>query len=101
MAIFAASFMVLAHILWTTQSSFSYATVLIGGVQGMCSLRQLHSSNDDLPRCTADCTHLDGPGGYCTSDHTELLVSELELWDEYGLVGNIIVSISPFDYERI
>jgi hypothetical protein len=47
--------------------------------------------------------NLDGGGGRRSREHTELLVTELELgilWDEYGLVGNIIVSIdfSPDGY---
>jgi hypothetical protein len=46
-------------------------------------------------RCTADKSDLNGTGGRRSRDHTELLVTELELgtlWDEYGLVGDIIVS---------
>ena len=38
---------------------------------------------------------LDGEGGRRSREHTELLVNELELgvlWDEYGLVGDIVVS---------
>lgn len=45
-------------------------------------------------RCTAHQKDLDGGGGRRSRDHTELLVSELELgvlWDEYGLVGDIVV----------
>jgi hypothetical protein len=47
--------------------------------------------------------NLDGGGGRRSREHTELLVTELELgilWDEYGLVGDIIVSIdfSPDGY---
>jgi hypothetical protein len=47
-----------------------------------------------LIRCTAKRTDLDGGGGRRSRDHTELLVSELELgvlWEEYGLVGDIVV----------
>lgn len=45
-------------------------------------------------RCTARKDDLDGGGGHRSREHTELLVSEFELgtlWDEYGLVGDIIV----------
>ena len=48
-------------------------------------------------RCTSHRTNLDGGGGRRSCDHTELLVSELELgvlWDEYGLVGDIVVCLS-------
>ena len=48
-------------------------------------------------RCTAHQDDLDGGGGRRSRDHTELLVSELELgvlWDEYGLVGDIVVCFS-------
>jgi hypothetical protein len=47
-------------------------------------------------RCTAPFNDLDGDGYVSRSrDHTELLVEGLELgvlWDEYGLVGDIVVS---------
>ena len=47
-------------------------------------------------RCTAHRNDLDVGGGRRSRDHTELLVSELELgvlWDEYGLVGDIVVCL--------
>ncbi len=47
-------------------------------------------------RCTANRTDLDGEGGRRSREHTELLVNEFELgtlWDEYGLVGDIIVHV--------
>lgn len=47
-------------------------------------------------RCTAHKNDLDAGGGRRSRDHTELLVSELELgvlWEEYGLVGDIVVSL--------
>ena len=47
-------------------------------------------------RCTACQDDLDGGGGRRSHDHTELLVSELELgvlWEEYGLVGDIVVCL--------
>lgn len=50
-----------------------------------------------LPRCTAPAKGIDdAKRGYRSSGHTSVLVKELELgvlWDEYGLVGNIVVRI--------
>ena len=53
----------------------------------------------DLPfRCTAPANDLDsGQHGRRSQPHTELLVEEFELgmlWDEYGLVGDIVVRSS-------
>ena len=54
---------------------------------------------DNLPfRCTAPAKDLDsGHHVHHSQAHTELLVEEFELgmlWDEYGLVGNIVVCSS-------
>ena len=51
-----------------------------------------------LFRCTAPARDLDS-GQYVrrSQAHTELLVEEFELgmlWDEYGLVGDVVVCIS-------
>ncbi|GBE83019.1 hypothetical protein SCP_0500620 [Sparassis crispa] len=52
------------------------------------------------PKCTAPRNDLDGPGyGLRCHEHTELLVRELELgvlWDEYGLVGDIVPFTNDF-----
>ena len=51
---------------------------------------------DLIIRCTARQNDLDGGGGLRFRDHTELLVSEYELgvlWDEFGLVGDIVVCV--------
>ncbi|GBE88358.1 hypothetical protein SCP_1301730 [Sparassis crispa] len=52
------------------------------------------------PKCTAKNTDLDGDGaGRRSSQHTELLVENLELgilWDEYGLVGDIVPFTNDF-----
>jgi hypothetical protein len=49
-----------------------------------------------LYRCTAPAKDLDsGQHGRRSQAHAELLVEEFELgmlWDEYGLVGDIVVS---------
>ena len=60
-----------------------------------------------LDRCTAPANDLDsGQFVRRSQPHTELLVEEFELgtlWDEYGLVGDIIVCIHfhPFLYPGI
>jgi hypothetical protein len=50
-------------------------------------------------RCTAPATDLDSDRHVRRSQaHTELLVEAFELgvlWDEYGLVGDIVVSVIP------
>ena len=51
-----------------------------------------------LFRCTAPARDLDsGQYVHRSQAHTELLVEEFELgmlWDEYGLVGDVVVRIS-------
>ena len=45
-------------------------------------------------RCTANAKDLDGGGGRRCREHTELLVESFglrDLWEEYGLVGDVIV----------
>lgn len=50
-----------------------------------------------LSRCTAPTDGLDNDKyGRRSRQHTEVLVEEFELgvlWDEYGLVGDVIVSV--------
>ena len=50
-----------------------------------------------LYRCTAPGNDLDcGEHVHCLQAHSELLVEEFELgilWDEYGLVGDAVVSV--------
>jgi hypothetical protein len=53
---------------------------------------------NDFTRCTASPKDLDGKDDAIPRcrEHTDILVEELELgilWDEYGLVGDIVVSI--------
>ncbi|KAG2123981.1 uncharacterized protein EDB93DRAFT_1244294 [Suillus bovinus] len=52
------------------------------------------------PKCTAPADGLDnGTYGRCSHDHTEVLVEEFELgvlWDEYGLVGDIVLIRGAF-----
>ena len=46
-------------------------------------------------RCTADQKDLDGEAGLQSHEHTQLLMETLDcktLWDEYGIVGDVLVS---------
>jgi hypothetical protein len=46
-------------------------------------------------------SNLDGEGGWHSHEHTELLVREFELgtlWDEYGLVGDLVVCFHAFSF---
>jgi hypothetical protein len=50
------------------------------------------------PRCTAAKNNLDGGGGRRSRQHTDVLVREFELgilWEEYGLVGDVVVCLNP------
>jgi hypothetical protein len=54
-------------------------------------------------RCTARPEDLDGEGGRRSREHTELLVRELELgalWNEYGLVGDIVVRLHASSFRN-
>jgi hypothetical protein len=60
---------------------------------------------DKLFRCTAPANDLDS-GQYVrrSQAHAELLVEEFELgmlWDEYGLVGDIVVRFSPLIFPAV
>jgi hypothetical protein len=73
-------------------------------VQGWCpkyiTVLLLSACITDKPfRCTAPANDLDS-GQYVRRSqmHAELLVEEFELgmlWDEYGLVGDIVIHFSP------
>ena len=57
-----------------------------------------HTDSYDCIRCTAPSRDLYGQRHLHRShDHTEMLGEEFELgvlWDEYGIVGDVIVNIS-------
>jgi hypothetical protein len=63
-----------------------------------------HTHSYDCIRCTASSRDLDGHRHLRRSRaHTEMLGEEFELgvlWDEYGIVGDVIVNIS-FGYISI
>jgi len=71
---------------------------------GMLSMSTYHKMWDilltNIFRCTAPATDLDSHWHVHHSQaHTELLVETFELsvlWDEYGLIGDVVVSILPF-----
>lgn len=53
-----------------------------------------------LSRCTASPDNLDGEGGLRSRVHTDVLLESAaidlkELWDDYGIVGDLIVRFSP------
>ena len=72
-------------------------TCIVQGWCPKCVLDELYGCKLSIFRCTANLNVLDHCGGRRSRDHTELLVSELELgvlWDEYGLVGDVVVCAS-------
>ena len=67
-------------------------TVLVYFYSSICDI------SDTFLRCTANRNNLDGGSGRHCREHTELIVSEFELgvlWDEYGLVGDVVVRLNP------
>ncbi|KAG2095439.1 uncharacterized protein F5147DRAFT_747730 [Suillus discolor] len=51
------------------------------------------------PKCIAVRTDLDGGGMYCSREHNDFLIEELcadILWDEYGLVGDLVPFTNDF-----
>ncbi|KAG1847595.1 hypothetical protein F4604DRAFT_1884000 [Suillus subluteus] len=50
-------------------------------------------------RCLGPCTNLDEPASEHCREHTEALVEEAtlgDLWDEYGIVGNLVPFTNDF-----
>jgi hypothetical protein len=55
-----------------------------------------------MGRCTARPENLDGPSTLRRREHTDALVETFELgtlWDDYGIVGDIVVSSFLIGYE--
>ncbi|KAG1853778.1 hypothetical protein C8R48DRAFT_776931 [Suillus tomentosus] len=51
------------------------------------------------PKCIAVCTDLDGGGVYCSRKHNDFLIEGLSadiLWDEYGLIGDLVPFTNDF-----
>ena len=90
----------LAHISQTIPNRHCCPASCKAGAQGMTSY---HKTRDTpltkIFRCTAPATDLDSKWCVCRSQaHTHLLVEGFDLgdlWDEYGLVGDVVVSVLP------
>ena len=81
----------------TIQNRHYQAASCKAGAQSMSQYpHQLYTSLTCLYRCTTPAKDLDsGQYGHRSQVHAELLVEEFELgmlWDEYGLVRDIVVS---------
>ena len=99
MTTFAELSMGLAHTLVTIPNRWNLPVLFRAGAQSkylvICT-----SYVQCLPfscRCTAPVDNLDG-GWHppCSKEHTEIISAKFELgqlWDEYGLIGDIVVSI--------
>ena len=98
MAIFTVPYTALDPTLETTQKSpsFLYRPRVVSQV---CLMYQCYCILITSYRCMVKDSDLEGPGvAYHHQEHSEVLVDEIpivQLWDEWGLVGDIIVS-SPF-----
>jgi hypothetical protein len=113
-------FFVISNLEWSLQRSYSASMAIIIGlstVSGLISLTIrnrsfLHALCRDgvhgkqylfiticvlsLCRCTVNFKDLDGGSGRRCREHTELLITSFGpqvLWDEYGLVSNVVVRI--------
>lgn len=103
MITFGELYMVLDHIYsWLTRTSSPclYCTKLVSKVVSCTSSST--SLLTYLSRCTAPADGLDDEKcGRHFHEHTDLLVEEFELgalWDEYGIVGDVVVSAIPSYY---
>ena len=92
----------LAHISWITPNNACFRASSRAGVHGtstMITLLYIFATYAIYFRCTAPSDDLDG-GWFIqqSEDHTELLCETYEmqeLWDDYGIVGHVKVTISP------
>jgi hypothetical protein len=87
--------MVLGHTLLTTRNKHSLLASCKDGVPSECILSAFYALLIRLGlRCTIPLGDPNGQGVRRCREHTEALVEELQLgvlWDEYGLVGDIVV----------
>ena len=91
-----------AHISWITPNNACFRASSRAGVRGtstMITLLYIFATYAIYFRCTAPSDDLDG-GQFIQrlEDHTELLCETYEmqeLWDDYGIVGHVKVTISP------
>ena len=99
MAIFTELSIVLVHTLLTTWSKHFLATLFKVTVPSKFIVLYLHKCSQSC-RCLASSKDLDAPGpAYYHHEHTDLLLeykTTQELWDDYGLVGNVEVHHSDY-----
>ena len=99
-------YMGLAHILLIILSK-QYSCVLFrGGASGRCSVSSYDTRANNLPSftsCTAPSHDLDGDiHPHHDRQYTDMLVEMFELvqlWDEYGLVRDVVVSPTQLLFE--
>jgi hypothetical protein len=90
--------MALDHILPIIPNRLSFHASFKAGVHGKSTLGfDLFYSKPWILRCRASRQNLDSEpdGGRRSREHTDLLVETLELgvlWNEFGIVGDVIVS---------
>jgi hypothetical protein len=89
----------LAHISQTIPNRHCWPASCKAGAQSTSSYYSHETLLTNFFRCTAPAADLDSKRHVRRSQaHTELLVEGFELsvlWDEYGLVGDVVVSILP------
>jgi hypothetical protein len=86
----------------TTLSRFFWVVLSKTGVLGMnpsllIQLNNIHPLSV-FNSCTAHHSNLDGEAGPRSKEHRQQAIDCLglgELWDDYGIVGDIIVSLLP------
>ena len=91
---FGRSYTLLALILQTTKSKYCYPASCVTGVQSRSLAFTIVIDQVDSFRCMARNKDLDANALYCCQDHTNLLVEDIDsglLWDEYGIIGNLII----------
>ena len=92
-------YMVSAPISRTTQSKCFLLASCKGGAPSLFLFLRLFSPCLWLTRCTAKPEDLEGPSILRRCEHTEMIVDAFELgdlWYDYGVVGDIVVSISVY-----
>jgi hypothetical protein len=98
MAISERSSTVLAHISQTIPNRDCWLASSKAGARGKSSYHDIRDTLlTNVCRCTAPATDLDSKRRVRRSEaHTEQLIEEFEpgvLWDEYGLVVDVVVSV--------
>lgn len=99
MATFGGLFFLSDHILQTTKNKSYCRASCVTGAQSEYSLCHVSCSINRLLafRCMARNKDLDADALYRCQEHTSVLVEDIDLgvlWDEYGIVGDLVVSRS-------